>query len=183
MKIKKTFYIFLSFVLLLIISIALFDYYVLNKKIITVSNDIRAIRKKSETIKSRLIYVSSMKKEEERITIERQRLKTVRSFSDALEFLNFLEESAGSSGNQIKVTIQEGKIQLFNVQLSGSFNSLINFLIRLEDIPAEIQLNHIISDKTPFFISKEGNTAVSNEVKSIRTEIIITPLQALPSIL
>lgn len=175
MQIKKTFYISLAFILFLLISIAFFDYYVLNKKIIMVSNDILSMRKQSETLRSRLAYSAFMEKEGRRMIKERQRLETFHSFHDTLEFINFLEESAKISGNQIKVTIREGKKQLFTVQLTGSFNSLITFLIRLENISAEIDLAHIIRE--------ENDTLAPNEIKPIKTELIITPSQALPSIL
>lgn len=182
---RLKFYISLFFILVLIISIALFDYYALNKRIIAMSSNIIDVRKQSEILKSRLTYLSFIEKEEKRMIRERQRLEVFHSFNDTLEFISFLEENAESSGNQIKVTIKEGGTQSFNVQLGGSFNSLINFLIRLENIPAEIRLNHIISERRSSFIpgGENGITVNSSEAVSIKTELTIIPSQELPSIL
>lgn len=175
MEIKKTFYVSLIFTMLSLISIAAFDYYALNKKIVVTSNNILLIRKQSETLKSRLAYSAFMEKEGRRVITERERLETFHSFNDTLEFINFLEENARASGNEIKVSIQEGGKQLFTLQLGGSFNGLLNFLIRLENIPAQIELTHIIKET--------GNSLNLNEIKSIKTELIIAPFEPLPSIL
>ena len=183
MQFKKTFYISLFSVALLLAGIAWFDYRVLYKEIVFISNDIIGVRRKIEILSARLGYLPLIEKEGKRILIDSKQLEAPHSFKDALEFLDFLETSAQNSGSQIKISTQGGQTQIFNAQLTGSFNNMLNFLIRLEDIPAQIQLKHIVKEKkqnTSSLFSQDSHTSDSRGEEFLRTELTITPSQDLP---
>lgn len=60
-----------------------------------------------------------------------------------LDVLFFLEEQAKATDNEVLVDIQEADEVTFNVRLTGTLNSLLSFLSRIEPLPAKIELTSI----------------------------------------
>jgi len=163
MRHSRSFYLSLLFLTLSALAIIWFDYKILFNSVIPTSDRIVGMRRETQFLRARMQYLPFIKNEELRMLKEQENLKMLQPFSTPLEFLYFLEETAKLSGSQIRVNVQEGKVSAFKVELSGSFNNLLHFLIRVGLTPTNIQLSHIMKK------------AVNNERVTLITNLTLIP--------
>lgn len=141
---RKIFFLFLACILVIALALLWFDYQLIFKHIVKTSDRIIKLRKDAAFFQARTAYLPFVKNEEKRMIKERANLTALDPFTNALEFLYFLEERAKRSENQIKVNVQEGKTSAFAVQLTGSFTHLIRFLIEVGATPTQVELKQIV---------------------------------------
>lgn len=163
LDLRTKFYLFLFLAVMAAGVIIWLDWKILFKNIVSTSNQTVAFRKEIEYLRTRMQYLPFIKNEARRVALQRQNLKVFHSFGSPLEFLYFLEGAARDSGNLIQVSVKEGSNPAFAVRLSGSFNSLLDFLMRLGITPAQIQLQQMVKAT-----SLDAST-------SLHTELTITP--------
>ncbi|MBI3335111.1 MAG: hypothetical protein HY001_01260 [Candidatus Portnoybacteria bacterium] len=159
---RKLFSLFLMVILIIAASLVWFDYQLIFKHIVKTSDRIIKLRKDAVFFQARTEYLPFVKNEEKRMIKERANLTALDPFTNALEFLYFLEERARRSENQIKVNVQEGKTSAFTVELTGSFAHLVRFLIEVGATPTQVELKQIV---------KSGD-----DNSRLKTDLVFRPL-------
>lgn len=120
-----------------------FDYTILFQKISLYSGRISEHRKEIQLLQSRMEFIPFFKNEERRVVYERTRLTKQASFSEGFEFLTYLEQVAKQTDNDITVNIQENPTLSVSVQLEGSFNSLLDFLLMVGQTETTVELGKV----------------------------------------
>lgn len=155
----RALYILVAGIAIIAVFFIWFDYRFLYTNIVSLSGEITRMRQESSYLRGRLFYFPLVENEEHRMKREQEKFRVFPSFAAPLDFLFFLEETAKASGNQIHIAVQEGKTQTFTVSITGSFNDLQRFLVRLKTTAIEIQLKRIGKIK-----GGEGETSLLTEL-------------------
>ncbi len=141
-----------------------FDYTMLFQKISLYSGLISEHRKEIQLLQSRMEFLPFFKNEQQSVMRERNQLTKQTTFSDGPEFLTYLDKTAKETGNKITLNVQETPTVIVSVQLEGSFNGLLDFLLMARQTATVIQLNKIARSAT------EG----------IKTDLFLTPALSKP---
>lgn len=99
------------------------------------------------------------KKEYQQIKQNLQKLPTFLSSKDALKFIMELENLGQLTGNQYEITIIESKPAATNldIMLSGTFSSIMKYIIYLENVPYFSTINSFQMVKSSFKESFPGS--------------------------
>lgn len=165
---RHSFYILIIIALISAAGIIWFDYGVLLRSITTTSHVIIQTRQQIDMMDQREAYLPIAKKGLASAMMQKENLDIITSFSNGLEFINFLEEIARDSGNELTFDVTESATPTFRVQLTGSFNNLILFLRKMSVAPTSIQL----------FAITRGPADDQGTV--LTSDISLTPIFSLP---
>lgn len=152
-------YILWSLVILTTLLTLWFDYSILFKKVSLYSGLVSEHRKEIQLLRSRMEFMPFFKNEERRIMHERRKLTRQATFSEGPAFLTYLDQTARETGNEISLSVQEKPTVIVSVQLEGSFNTLLDFLLLINQTDTLVQLTKI---------TRSGS-------KGIKADLFLTP--------
>lgn len=148
LQVKTKFYGSLAITALLGLAILWFDLRILLPEIVQTSRDIQDIRRQTQIFDTRITHLNLFRQEFNHAKREQESFKALASFSDGLTFLEYIKDLARESGNKASIQTQEDKTTLFRVQLTGTFDSLLDFLILVSATPVQIELNQVTKQES-----------------------------------